>query len=147
MSVCHKLEFCRNGRTNRAGFWHRSFLPPILHCVKRKFGYLWTWKIFLRYIDCVKVLLTYLEKGGCSEHDKLDCRRSANVIMPLSSDARPLVYHSNHQALSAAQFCRTGQLATADTRLIKLYSKMLIYVSTSHITFSLMMKCVSVVVF
>ena len=21
-------------------FWHVSFLPPILHCVKRKFGYL-----------------------------------------------------------------------------------------------------------
>jgi len=24
---------------NRAGFWHVSFLPPVLHCVK-KFGYL-----------------------------------------------------------------------------------------------------------
>ena len=23
-----------------AGFWHVSFLPPVLHCVKRKFGYL-----------------------------------------------------------------------------------------------------------
>jgi len=22
------------------GFWHVSFLPPVLHCVKRKFGYL-----------------------------------------------------------------------------------------------------------
>jgi len=27
-------------RTNRAGFWHQSFFPPVLHCVKRKFGYL-----------------------------------------------------------------------------------------------------------
>jgi len=35
--------------------------------------------------------------------------------MSLSSDARPLVYHSNHQALSTARFCRAGQLATADT--------------------------------
>jgi len=32
-----------------------------------------------------------------------------------SSDARPLVYHSNHQALSTVQFRRAGQLATADT--------------------------------
>jgi len=39
-SVCHKSEFCRNGWTNRAGFWHVSFLPPVLHCVKRKLVYL-----------------------------------------------------------------------------------------------------------
>jgi len=38
--VCHKLVFYRNGWTNRTGFWHVSFLPPVLHCVKRKFGYL-----------------------------------------------------------------------------------------------------------
>jgi len=38
--VRHKSEFYRNGRTNRAGFWHGSFLPPILHCDLRKFGYL-----------------------------------------------------------------------------------------------------------
>ena len=39
MSVCHKSEFYRNACTNRAGFWYGSFLPPVLHCVKRKFGY------------------------------------------------------------------------------------------------------------
>ena len=38
--VCHKSVFCRDGWTNLAGFWHVSFLPPVLHCVKRKFGYL-----------------------------------------------------------------------------------------------------------
>jgi len=38
--VCHKSVFYRNGWTNRAGFWRVSFLPPVLHCVKRKFGYL-----------------------------------------------------------------------------------------------------------
>jgi len=38
--VRHKSEFYENGWTNRAGFWHVSFLPPVLHCVKRKFGYL-----------------------------------------------------------------------------------------------------------
>jgi len=26
LSVCHRLEFCRNGRMNPAGFWHRNFL-------------------------------------------------------------------------------------------------------------------------
>ena len=38
-SVRHKSVFYRNGSTNRAGFWHVSFLTPVLHCVKRKFGY------------------------------------------------------------------------------------------------------------
>ena len=33
-------EFCRNGRTNRAGFGHGSFLRLILHCLLEKFGYL-----------------------------------------------------------------------------------------------------------
>jgi len=37
---CHKSELYRNGWTNRAGFWHRSFLSPFLYGVKRKFRYL-----------------------------------------------------------------------------------------------------------
>jgi len=37
--VCHKSVFYRKGWTNRAGFWHVSFLPSVLHCVKRKFYY------------------------------------------------------------------------------------------------------------
>ena len=40
LSVSYKSVFYRNGWTNRASFWHVSFLPPVLHCVKRKFGYL-----------------------------------------------------------------------------------------------------------
>ena len=40
VSVCHKSVFYRNGWTNRAGFLHVSFHPTVLHCVKRKFGYL-----------------------------------------------------------------------------------------------------------
>jgi len=42
VSVCHKSVFCWNGWTNLAGFWHGSFLWPILHCVIRKFVYLKT---------------------------------------------------------------------------------------------------------
>ena len=40
-SVCHKPVFYRNDWTNRAGFWHGGFLPPIPHCVVRKFCYFW----------------------------------------------------------------------------------------------------------
>jgi len=40
LSVLDKSVFYRNGSTNRASFWDMSFLPTLLHCVKRKFGYL-----------------------------------------------------------------------------------------------------------
>jgi len=62
------------------------------------------------------VLPTKFEKGGRLERNKLDRRRSTELTITPSSDGRPLVYHSNHQALSTAQFRRAGQLATADTR-------------------------------
>ena len=65
---------------------------------------------------CYQLILlsTYLEKGGRSERDKLNRRQSAKLTVPPSSNAPPLVYHSNHQALSTAQFCCAGQLATSD---------------------------------
>ena len=50
-----------------------------------------------------------------AERDKLGRRRSTKMTILPSSDARPLVYHSNHQALFTAQFRRAGQLATTDT--------------------------------
>jgi len=34
--------------------------------------------------------------------DKLSRRRTAKLTIPPSSDSRPLVYHSDHQALSTA---------------------------------------------
>ena len=45
---------------------------------------------------------------------KLNRRRSAKLTVPPSSDARPVVYHSNHQAPSTARFRRVVQLATGD---------------------------------
>jgi len=39
-SVCHKPVLYRNDRTNRAGFWHGGFLPPIPHRVIRTPEYL-----------------------------------------------------------------------------------------------------------
>ena len=69
-----------------------------------------------RYIDRRYVLSTELEKDRRPERDKLDLRRrSTKLTIPSSSDARPLVYRSNHRALSTAQFRRAGRLATADT--------------------------------
>ena len=55
-------------------------------------------------------------KVDCSERDKLDCRRTTKLTIPPSSDARPLVYHSDRQAPATALFRRAGPLATADTR-------------------------------
>jgi len=40
LSVCHKPVLYRNDWTNRAGFWHGGFLPPVPLCVIRKFVYL-----------------------------------------------------------------------------------------------------------
>jgi len=76
--------------------------------------------LMLRYIDRRNVLPTWLEKGRRSEHDKLDRHRSTKLTTPPSSDACPLVYHSNHQAVSTAQFRCAGQLATADTCLTEM---------------------------
>jgi len=72
-------------------------------------------KIFLRYVDHRE-----REKGGCSEHDKLDHCRSSKLTIPLSCHAHPLVCHSNHQALSTAQFYHVGRLAMADTCMVLL---------------------------
>jgi len=59
VSVCHKSVFYRNSWTNRAGFWHGSFLSPILYRVKRKFGYLQNigtslWNFVPNYTDLEK---------------------------------------------------------------------------------------------
>ena len=43
LSVCYKLALYRNDWMNRTGIWREGFLPPIPHCVVRKFGYLQNW--------------------------------------------------------------------------------------------------------
>ena len=43
-----------------------------------------------------------LDKGGRSEHDKLDRRWSTRLTVPPSSDSRPLVYHTNKLCLQDA---------------------------------------------
>ena len=102
VSVCHKLAFYRNGWTDRAGFWHVTwlvgFVRPILHRVIRKFSYLQNKGTFLwnfvptpdfdnfasAYRSSKRVHNLARERRGRSERDKL--------TMPPSSDARLLVY-------------------------------------------------------
>jgi len=72
-------------------------------------------KILLRQIHRRDVFSTKFEKGGRSERDKLNRRRSSRLTIPPSFDSRPLIYHSNRRALSTARFRRAGLLATADT--------------------------------
>ena len=128
--VCHKSEFYRNGWTNRARFV--AWEPPstyLILCKKeirvspkirvlpsgtlfqtpdfKKFA--WAYRSSKRVIDLAR------ERRTRSESDKLGRRRSKKLTVPPSSDARPLVYYSNHQALSTAQFRRACQLVTADS--------------------------------
>ena len=53
-----------------------------------------------------KCVIDLARQGGRSERDKLDRRRSTKLTIHLSSDARPLVYYSNHQAVSTVQSLR-----------------------------------------
>ena len=129
LSVCHKSVFYRNGWTNRAAcFWHVNFLPPVLHCVKRKFGIfrnkgtsLWNFvlKSGLKFRHDISIVETCInlarEVVAQSMINWVVVRRSTKSIIPPSSDARPLVYCRDRQALSTARFCRTGQLAATDT--------------------------------
>ena len=84
---------------DRAGFWHVGFFrPAIPRCVVRTFKYLQT---LFKTPDLENFALAYLsskhvinlaEKGGRSESDKLDRRRSTELTLPPSSDARPLQF-------------------------------------------------------
>jgi len=90
VSVCHKLVFCRNTRTDRAGFCQRGgfFQPHRTRCYKEiqdfqvsttvrllQSGILSSTaeilKILPRHVDHPNVLSTYLDKGGRPECDKL----------------------------------------------------------------------------
>jgi len=102
-------------------------LPSIqLTLCYRKFGYLQNKSISLwnfvqnsglwKFTFGVSIVETcYRLSWQRWDRNKLDRRRSTKLTIPSSSDARPLVNHSNHQAVSTAQFRRAGQLATADT--------------------------------
>ena len=103
LSVSYKSVFYRNGWTNRASFWHVSFLPPVLHCVKRKFGYLQNkgtslsnfdlnsgLRKFRHGISIVETCYQLSSRKVDAQSDKLGRRRSTKSIISASSDARPL---------------------------------------------------------
>ena len=108
LSVCHKSVFCRNWWTDRAGFFSTgaSFLPsfeacyPTLCCkgnsgiFKNKGTSLWN---FAPNSGLRKFRHSRLSKGVINSArerwtllSKLDRRRSTKLIIPPSSDARPL---------------------------------------------------------
>ena len=65
-------------------------------------------------VMCYQCVIKLARQRGRSECDKLDHRRSAKLTVPPSSDARPLIYRSDRQALSTTRFLPAGLLATAD---------------------------------
>ena len=80
--------------------------------VSTKIGVLPPGTVSQRHIDRRNVLSTWLEKGGSSERDKLDRRRSTKLIIPPSSDSRPLQFITgDRQALSAARYSRAGRIS------------------------------------
>jgi len=97
VSVTSRCSVETDGRIE-LGFGAEVFF----RCVLRKFRYLQNKGTSLGnfatnsglfsplYIDCRNVLSTKLKKGGRSERDKLDRRRSTKLTIPPSSDARPL---------------------------------------------------------
>ena len=87
VSACHKSVFYRNGWTEQYGFCHADFFStsPTL-CFKEIQV---STKIRILRHSISNVLSTLLEKGGCSDRDKLDRRRSTKLIILSSSDARP----------------------------------------------------------
>ena len=66
------------------------------------------WNFFLASgllhgISIAEHAINLARHGGRWQRDKLDRRRSTKLTVPPSSDARPLSYHSDRQALSTQQ--------------------------------------------
>jgi len=118
LSVCHKSVFYRNGRMNRAWFWHESFLTPILKgnsgISENEGTSVWNFVInsgLKKFCFGISIVETCYRLSSA----EMDAQSVINRVV-----SRPLVYHSDRQALSTARFRRASQLATADTYLIYL---------------------------
>ena len=114
MSVCHKWVFYRNGWTDGAGFWHRGFLRPDVHSVLRKFMYLQYKGTFLcNFENLTTAYRSSRRVINLAGQMYVDAQSVMNwtVVGQLNdntSDGRPLVCHSDCQALSTARFRRAG---------------------------------------
>jgi len=98
LSVISRCSIKRNERINLFLAW-RLFSTSLTRCFKE---------------IQISTKIRVIPAGTFSPTLSLDSRWSTKLIIPQSSDARP-VYRRDRQALSTARFCRAGQLATADT--------------------------------
>jgi len=88
-SVCHKSAFCRKGWTDWSGFWLMGFFLSVLPCLcgippKIKVLPFWTLPQTLDLENFARAYrsLTYFEKDGRPEREKLDRRRSVKLRYP-----------------------------------------------------------------
>jgi len=120
-SVCPSQVGVLSKRLNESSwFWNVSFLPPVLQCVKRKFGHLRNkgtsfWNLvpksgLRKFRHGISIVETCYKLSS----RKVDAQSVINWASELRRSTT-IVYRTDRQALSAARFCRTGQLATADT--------------------------------
>jgi len=132
VSVCVRLPQVGvlSKRMNESSwFRHVSFFPPVLHCVKRKFGYLQNKGTSLRnfvlnsghrkFRHGISIVETCYQLSS----RKVDAHSVINwaVVGQLSRQylraPTPDHYSLSHRSSSTvySTICRTGQLATADT--------------------------------
>jgi len=121
LSDCHRSVFYRN-------VWTGGI--ELAFGIQASFDLFYTtWK--LRYLQKIRVrpsgtlsktadlghfASAYRSSKHVIECDKLDRRRSTELTIPPSSDARPLQFSTrDRRALSTARCSRAGQWATADT--------------------------------
>ena len=103
LSVTNLCSIKKNERITPL-FGVKTFFRPVLHCALRKFRYLqnkgtFLWNFFLNFglrkfrhgISIVERAINLAgESSSVSERDKPDSRWSTKLIIPPSSDARPL---------------------------------------------------------
>ena len=82
--VCHKLVLYQNDLTVSVGFWHGSFLGPILNCVIRKFRYLQNKHLPLGTLSQTLDLENFATVSSCRS-TKLVCGRAYGLHLRLSS--------------------------------------------------------------
>ena len=98
VSVCHKSVFYQKEWTDYSTFWREDFFRPVLHCIYKNKG-TFLWNFFLNFglrkfrhgISIVERAINLArESSSVSERDKPDSHWSTKLIIPPSSDARPL---------------------------------------------------------
>ena len=105
LSVTSRCFIETVGRNNLVFGMGGGFFRPVLHCVLRKFSYLqnkgtYLWNCFLNSglrkfrhgISIVERAINLARQGRSLQAYKLDRRLSTKLIIPPSSDARPVKF-------------------------------------------------------